>query len=251
MILWRIGRRVYTTRNSRALSDMVCDSPKRLMILWRIGLSFFTTRNSRDLSYIFAIPQEASKSRKNWVSFDNLEFRTLSDMFPNVQKRFMILWRIGFDFTTRNFRAVSDMFVNSPKKWWFFKGDWLISSTTRVAVIAAAAVADLSATIFSHQTVIRDWHGCRTMKSRSIRPHSKVEKKAPPWKLQQTKKRWSLKSMYQQLDTDLQSTSSPSTVVRDSLSLLTICISLLFSSLLFLQKSSEFPKVHAISKLLL
>lgn len=99
MILWRIGFRVYTTRNSRALSDMVCDSPKRLMILWRIGLSFFTTRNSRDLSYIFAIPHE---SRKNWVSFDNLEFRTLSDMFANLQKRFMIHWRIGFDFTTRN-----------------------------------------------------------------------------------------------------------------------------------------------------
>jgi hypothetical protein len=47
-------------------------------------------------------------------------------------------------------------------------------------IVAAAAVAELSATIFSHQSVIRDWHGCRTMKSRSTRPHSKVEKKAPP-----------------------------------------------------------------------
>jgi hypothetical protein len=40
---------------------------------------------------MFAIPQEASKSRKNWVSFDNPEFRTHSDMFANLQKRFMIL----------------------------------------------------------------------------------------------------------------------------------------------------------------
>ncbi len=135
MILWRIGFRVYTTRNSRALSDMVCDSPKRLMILWRIGLSFFTTRNSRDWSYMFAIPQEASKSRKNWVSFDNLEFRTRSDMFANLQKRFMILWRIGFDFTTRNFRAlcptclkILPRSVDSSREinWFHLQPGWLL-----------------------------------------------------------------------------------------------------------------------------